>query len=94
MAMKKNEVLEVIKNGLDLKSKKEAGEVLNTIDAVIEVLVDALDAGEKVALGNYIILNKKSFPRQEGVAMGRHWVKEPREEIVLKRSVRLKRILE
>lgn len=94
MAMKKNEVLEVIKNGLELKTKKEAGEVLATIDAVVEVLVDALDSSEKVNLGNYIVLHKKSLPAQEGVAMGKAWKKPARDEIVLKRTSKLKSILE
>lgn len=94
MAMKKNEVLDVIKNGLELKSKKEAGELLNTIDLVVEALVDALDPSEKVAIGSYIVLEKKSLPAQEGVAMGKTWSKPAREEMMVKRSARLKRILE
>lgn len=94
MAMKKNEVLEVIKNGLGLKTKKEAGEVLDTIDAVVEVLVDALDSSEKVAMGNYIILHKKSMPERRGIALGKEWMKPAGDELVLKRSAKLKRILE
>ena len=93
MAMKKNEVLEVIKNGLGLKTNKEAGEVLDTIDAVIEVLVEALDSSEKVAMGNYIILHKKSMPRREGTCAGKSYVVEAHDEMIVKRSTRLKNYL-
>ena len=94
MTMKKNEVLEIIKNGLELKTKKEANEVLDTVDAVIEVLANALEPSDKVNVGNYFYIQRKSIPTKEGMCAGKPYVVEAHDEIVIKRLGKMKKMLE
>lgn len=57
--MKKDEILEVIKEIFETKTKKEADEILAKIDSVVEVIGDKLDVKKKATLGKFISIEKK-----------------------------------
>lgn len=54
----REELKGILKEGMGLKSKVEADKLLKAIDSAIEVIVDTLEAGEKVSIGKYISLEK------------------------------------
>lgn len=92
--MKKAELLNLVRDELELGTKKGAQEFLDNVDKVFEALALTLEAGEgKVKLGNYITIEKKHFEAKEGVCAGKEYTVDAHDEILVRRSNRAKNIL-
>lgn len=83
--MKKNQLLETIKVGLELSSKAEAERVLKQMNDIVDLLEVELPVGEKAKLGR-IVIEKKHIPARSGKAMGVEWHTEPKD--VLKAKIK------
>lgn len=57
--IKTDELKAILKEDLGLKSKVEAGEVIEDIDAVIETAIKHLAVDDSVKVGKYIKIEKK-----------------------------------
>jgi nucleoid DNA-binding protein len=57
--IKKDEILTIIKNVYNLSSNKEAETRFCDLDSLIEVISSNLNAGEKVNIGKYLVIEKK-----------------------------------
>ena len=57
--IKTDELKAILKEDLGLKSKVEAGEIIEDIDAVIETAIKQLAEGDSVKVGKYIKIEKK-----------------------------------
>ena len=67
--MKKSELVEIVKEALDLKTKTSANEFIENLDRVIEAVVETLDANTGVKLGSYVrvenvIQDEKKIPER------------------------------
>lgn len=92
-SMKKADLLNLVRDELELGTKKGAQDFLDNLDKVIEKLAETLETDEKVKLSKYFSLQRKHFPRKEGKAMGKDYVIEEREEIVIKKCNAIKGLL-
>ena len=84
--MRKNEVLELVKNALGLESKKDAEGFLKEVDALIVALENGLEVGDKAKIGSRLSIEKKHIPARSGKAMGVEWTSEPKD--VLKAKIK------
>jgi len=57
--IKKDEILTIIKDVYGFSTKKEAETRFCDLDSLIEVISSNLNAGEKVNIGKYLVLEKK-----------------------------------
>ena len=91
--MDKKELLELLKEEADFQTKKEAGEFLEKLDLVFEVIAGALETDAKVRVGSYFTLEKKNIKAKTGEINGKPYSKEAREEIKIKKSSLLKKLV-
>lgn len=92
--MKKDELLVLTKEALGLNSKKEADGFLSEVDAIIETLANGLEVGDKVKLGNYVVVEKKHVPEKEGTTpSGEKFVKEAHDILKIKFVNKIKEII-
>lgn len=92
--MKKADLLNLVRDELELGSKKGAQEFLDNLDKVFEALSEKLEVGEgKVKLGSYVTLEKKHFEAKTGVAMGKEYTVDEHDEILVRRTNAVKSIL-
>ena len=88
--MRKNEVLELIKNALGLETKKEAEGFVKEIEALTEALNNGLEVGDKAKVGS-LTFEKKHVPERRGVStLGekKEWVKPAHDKLTVKLSVK------
>jgi len=57
--MKKEQVMEVIKETLGLESKKETEGKFAEFDKIIKAVVEKLEVGDKAKIGSYLEVEKK-----------------------------------
>lgn len=92
--MKKADLLNLIRDELELGTKKGAQEFLDNVDKVFEALAEKLEAGEgKVGLGSYIKLEKKHFESKTGICNGKEYTVDEHDEILVRRSNKAKNVL-
>lgn len=82
--MKKNQLVELVKNALALETKKEAEGFLAEVDAVMEALANGLEVGDKAKLGNHVVVEKVHVEAKEGVAMGKPYKSEAKDVLKIK----------
>ena len=88
--MKKNEVLEVVKGGLNLESKKEAENLGKQLEELARIMNEKLPVGEKAKFGG-LIFEKKHVPERRGIStLGekKEWVKPAHDKLTVKLSVK------
>lgn len=56
--LKKNEVIDILVGAELSTTKKGASELLDTVDAVIEAIMNALQEGQKANVGKYVAVGK------------------------------------
>ena len=96
--MNKNELVELIKEVLELKTKKEAVEYIDGFDKVVDAIAEKLEG--KVKLGTYVTFEKKEVAEKEGemtrvvdgVKIKTPYTSPARTEIVVKRTDALKSV--
>ena len=96
--MNKNELVELIKEVLELKTKKEAVEYIDGFDKVVDAITEKLEG--KVKLGTYVTFEKKAVAEKEGemtrvvdgVKVKTPYTSPARVEIVVKRTDALKSV--
>ena len=84
--MKKNEVLELVKNALGLETKKEAEGFVKEIEALTEALNNGLEVGDKAKVGS-LTFEKKHISERRGIStLGekKEWVIEAHDELKVK----------
>lgn len=82
--MRKDQTLTLIKEALGLANKKEAEGFLKEVDALILALENGLETGDKVKIGDRLVITKKHVEERQGVAMGKTWVKPAHDKLVAK----------
>jgi len=98
--MNKNELVELIKEVLELKTKKEAVEYIDGFDLVVEAITEKLELEGKVKFGKFVTFEKKDVAEKEGemtrvidgVKTKTSYVSPARTEIVVKRTSALKSV--
>ena len=90
--MDKKELLELLKEKADFETKKEAGEFLDKLDLVFEVIAGALEVDSKVRVGSYFTLEKKHIEAKTGEINGKPYSNDARNEIKIKKSSLLKKL--
>ena len=98
--MNKPELVELIKETLELKTKKEAETFIENFDDVVVAISEKLEIDDKVKVGNYVTFEKKDVKAKTGEmtrVVGGVKVKTPYEsparvEIVIKRTDALKSV--
>ena len=96
--MNKNELVELIKEVLELKTKKEAVEYIDGFDKVVDAITEKLEG--KVKLGTYVTFEKKDVAEKvgemtrvvDGVKVKTPYTSPARTEIVVKRTDALKSV--
>ena len=96
--MNKNELVELIKEVLELKTKKEAVEYIDGFDKVVDAITEKLEG--KVKFGTYVTLEKKDVAEKvgemtrvvDGVKVKTPYTSPARTEIVVKRTDALKSV--
>ena len=98
--MNKNELVELIKEVLELKTKKEAVEYIDGFDKVVDAITGKLELEGKVKLGTYVTFEKKDVAEKvgemtrviDGVKVKTPYTSPARTEIVVKRTDALKSV--
>ena len=57
--LKKEEIIEVIQSQTEGQTKKGANEEIKKIDELVEKLVEKLEVGDKIKVGEYFTIEKK-----------------------------------
>lgn len=92
--MKKADLLNLVRDELELGTKKGAQEFLDNVDKVFEALAEKLESGEgRVKVGKYFTLEKKHFDRKEGSCNGKSYVIDEHEEVLIRKTNALKNIV-
>lgn len=89
----KKELIEMAVEELGFKTKKEVAELLDNVDAIIEVVAKNLEVDQKVRFGKYFTLEKRFIEEKSGTALGHDYVTPAHEEIKLGKTQYLKDIL-
>ena len=98
--MNKPELVELIKEVLVLKTKKESEDFIDKFDVVVEGLIERLEADKKVKMGTYVTFEKKKVEAKtgemtrvvDGVKVKTPYESPARVELVVKRTEALKSI--
>ena len=64
--LKKEQLIEALVNAGKVDTKKGAVELIESVDAVIEVASELVEVGQKIALGKYISLEEVNIAEKEG----------------------------
>ena len=64
--LKKEQLIEALVNAGKVDTKKGAVELIESVDAVIEVASELVEVGQKIALGKYISLEEVNVAEKEG----------------------------
>lgn len=91
--MKKNELVILVKETLGLESKKEAEGFLTEVDMVVEAIANGLSVGDKVKLGNHIVLEKKHVEESTRVSFGKEVVIPAGDKLVVKLTATGKKLV-
>ena len=98
--MNKPELVELVKEVLELKTKKDAETFIGDFDTVVEAISKKLEVGDKVKFGTYETFEKKEVAEKtgemirviDGVKTKVPYTSDARTEIVIKRTDILKSI--
>lgn len=82
--MKKEQLILTIKEALGLETKKEAEGFVKEINVMFEALANALEVGQKVKVGDYLVVEKAHVEAKSGVAMGKEYTTEARDVLKAK----------
>lgn len=82
--MKKEQLILTIKEALGLETKKEAEGFVKEINTMFESLANALEVGQKVKVGDYLVVEKAHVEAKSGVAMGKEYTTEARDVLKAK----------
>lgn len=92
--MKKADLLNLVRDELELGTKKGAQDFLDNIEKVFEAVAEKLEAGEgKCKVCKYFTLEKKFFEGKVGKCNGKEYTIDPHEEVLLKKTNALRQIL-
>ena len=64
--LKKEQLIEALVNAGKVDTKKGAVELIESVDAVIEVASEYIEVGQQIALGKYISLEEVNVAEKEG----------------------------
>ena len=91
--MKKADLLNLVRDELELGTKKGAQDFLDNLDKVIEALAEKSELDDKIKLGKYIALQKKHFEAKTGKCNGREWSTDAHDSVLVRATNGLKNIL-
>lgn len=88
--MTKVELVKLVQEGLELKTKKEAEARIAQVDEIIELVAEA--GYGKTKLGEYLTLEKVHEEEKSGKCAGKEWTKAAHDEVRIKRTSKLKNV--
>lgn len=92
--MKKADLLNLVRDELELGTKKGAQDFLDNIEKVFEAVAEKLEVGEgKAKICKYFTLEKKHFPAKEGKCNGKEYTIDAHDEVLLKKTNAMRNIL-
>lgn len=89
--MKKNEMVQLYAEKKEV-TKKVAEELLANIDGLLETVIEGLEVGEKVKVGQYFTVEKVHKDKKSGECNGKPYTTPAHDEVVIKRTSVLKSI--
>lgn len=92
--MKKDDLLVLTRDTLELPSKKLADEFISNVDILIEEIAEELETGDKVKIGEYLVIEKKHVDKKEGKTPdGEVYVKEAHDVLKAKLTNKAKELI-
>lgn len=88
--LKKETLVGLVKDTLELKTKKSAEEFISDLDAVVDAVMDALEVNEGVKLGSYIRVERVIQSEREMAEKTLNGVTIPAHTVPAKEVIRIK----
>lgn len=88
--LKKETLVEVVKEALELKTKKSAEDFLADFDKVVDAVIDTLEVNEGIKLGSYIRVERVIQNEREMAEKTLNGVTIPAHTVPAKEVIRIK----
>lgn len=89
--LKKETLVEVVKDALELKTKKSAEDFVADLDKVVDAVVDTLEVNEGIKLGSYIRVEKVIQSEREMAEKTLNGTVIPAHTVPAKEVIRIKK---